>query len=113
MGSEMCIRDRFHTAFGAADDAAKDAAVDDPTGLRDLGDELQKRYPEMLGGRVTYEVTEIVFTGPEEAAFYFRPVITDYNELPRQIGHARVVDGEWKVTRATVCAMFQLGGVTC
>jgi hypothetical protein len=67
----------------------------------------------MVGDRVTYEITDIVFTSPTAAAFYFRPVIDDYGELPRQIGGARIVDGEWKVTRATACAMFRLGGSSC
>jgi hypothetical protein len=103
----------FQQAFGGDDADANARAVDDPSGLEDLRRDLRERYPDMLGGRVSYEITDIVFTSPTEAAFYFRPVITDYTEMPRQIGHARVVGGEWKVTRATVCAMFQLGGAAC
>jgi hypothetical protein len=100
-------------AFGGDDAEANADAVDDPSGLADVRDELRERYPEMLGGRVTYEITDVVFTSPTEASYYFRPVIEDYSELPRQIGRARMIDGEWKITRATVCAMFQLGGAAC
>jgi hypothetical protein len=103
----------FRQAFGGDDVEATSAVVDDPTGLDELRETLRDRYPEMLGGRVGYEIGEIVFTSPTTAAYYFRPVIADYAELPRQIGGARLVDGTWMVTRDTVCSMFRLGGVSC
>jgi hypothetical protein len=112
-GAESAVVAVFGQAFGGDDAEANADAVDDPSGLADVRDELRERYPEMLGGRVTYEITDVVFTSPTEASYYFRPVIEDYSELPRQIGRARMIDGEWKITRATVCAMFQLGGAAC
>jgi hypothetical protein len=111
--ADAAVRAVFQQAFGAEDDAGKDAAIDDPAGLAEIREDLKARYPELLGDRITYEITEIVFTGPDTAAYYFRPVIADYSELPRQIGSARIVDGSWKVTRATACAMFSLGGAGC
>jgi hypothetical protein len=103
----------FGRAFGGDDAQGNLDAVDDPEGLEELRERLRESYPEMLGGRVTYEITDVVFTSPSTAAFRFRPVIADYNEMPMQIGGAREVDGEWKITRATACAMFSLGGATC
>jgi hypothetical protein len=100
----------FRHAFGPDPD---DGVIDDPTGLEELRVTLREKYPEMLGGRISYEISDIVFTSPTSAAFYFRPVITDYAQLPQQIGGARVVDGSWKITRDTACSMFRLGGVTC
>jgi hypothetical protein len=107
------VESAFQRAFGGAGDEATSDAVDDPEGIDERREELRDRYPEMLGGRVGYEISDIVFTSPTHAAYYFRPVISDYAELPRQIGEARVVDGSWKITRSTVCSMFRLGGVSC
>jgi hypothetical protein len=111
--AEAAVVAAFGRAFGGDDPDANLQAIDDPSGLADIREQLRQRYPEMLGGRVTYEITDVVFTSPAEASYYFRPVIEDYNELPQQIGRARVVDGEWKITRDTACAMFGLGGITC
>jgi hypothetical protein len=97
----------------SGEDVADISGVDDPAGLDELRDELRERYPEMLGGRVSYEIVDIVFTSPTSAAYYFRPVIEDYAVLPQQIGGARIVDGSWLITRDTVCTMFRLGGVSC
>jgi hypothetical protein len=111
--AEAAVVTVFGQAFGGDDAEANADAFDDPSGLAEMRDQLRERYPEMLGGRVTYEIDDVVFTSPTEASYYFRPVIEDYSELPRQIGSARLVDGEWKITRATACAMFQLGGAAC
>jgi hypothetical protein len=111
--AHAAVESVFRQVFGGDDDVADVSGVDDPAGLAELREELRERYPDMLGGRVSYEITEIVFTSPTSAAYYFRPVIQDYAELPLQIGGARFVDGSWLVTRDTVCTMFQLGGVSC
>jgi hypothetical protein len=107
------IEATFRRAFGGDDESGLLAVVDDPTGLAELRDELRERYPEMLGGRVTYEITDIRLTSETDATFRFRPVIADYAEMPVQVGGARLVGTEWKITRDTACAMFRLGGAVC
>jgi hypothetical protein len=103
----------FRRAFGGEDETGLLEVVDDPTGLAELRTRLREQYPEMLGGRVTYEITDIVLVGSSEATFRFRPVIADYAEMPVQTGGATLIGAEWKITRATACAMFRLGGAAC
>jgi hypothetical protein len=108
---DAAIRERFAFAFGPDDDAKRDEAIDDPTGLDVLRAELKARHPTAIGN-VEYQIGELVFTSPDVAAYHFRPVVSG-RELPWQIGGARFIDGQWMITRATVCAMFRLGGSSC
>ena len=77
-------------------------SIDDVTGI-----------PRLLPGGVRSQVHEVVFTSPTAASVvydvYFNGTILSGNQL----GHAHLVDGTWKVTRATVCRDVQLAYQKC
>jgi hypothetical protein len=108
---DAAVRERFAYVFGPDSDEKLDEAVDDPAGLDVLRTELKERHPAAIGN-VEYQVGELVFTSPDVAAYQFRPVVSG-RELPWQIGGARFIDGKWMITRATLCAMYSLGGSSC
>lgn len=59
------------------------------------------------------QVHDVVFTSPTAATVIYdiysegSPAATD------QLGHARYVDGTWKVTRTTICDALDLAGLRC
>ena len=110
--ADAAVRERFFAVLGQADGTSLEEGVDDATGLAARRDELRERYPEMIGA-VTYEMGDLVFTSATEATYHFRPVVPNSGAFMFQLGGARLVDGQWKLTRATVCAMFGLGGASC
>lgn len=111
--AEADVRQLVDDVFGPETPDALERRVDDPTGLVEARDKLRERYPDQSTGESEYEVGELVFTSPTEAVFQFRAIVPDYGTLPWRIGSARLVDGEWKLTRSSVCTLFALGGITC
>lgn len=78
------------------------AFIDDVTGI-----------PRLLPGGIRSQVHDVVFTSPTSASVvydvYFNGVILSGDQL----GHARLVDGTWKVTRGTVCRDVKLANQRC
>lgn len=89
------------------------AAVDDPAGLDGPVGQISSGPYAAIAKSIRVRIIEVVFTRPDRAA-----VLYDLTGVPGsigagRIGHARYVDGRWKVTRATVCADLSLGEVHC
>lgn len=111
--ADAAVRQVVQDVFGPETPDALERSVDDPAGLAEGRERLKERYPEQSTGNSEYEVADLVFTSPTQAVFQFRAVIPNYATLPWLTGSARVVDGEWMLTRDTVCTLYRLGGVTC
>lgn len=112
--ARAAIDHAFATAYDFSAPAdRREAAVDEPTGLapaiREVADGPYGGIMRSTGVRIV----SIVFTSPTRAA-----VLYDLTGVPDtfgtdRLGSARLVDGHWKVTRATVCADLALAQVTC
>lgn len=78
-------------------------------------EQILDNFPEVPLDQVSVRVEEVRFLNPATAAVRYTIVLPGYNipEFPNRIGEAVLFDGRWKVTRATLCQDFQLGGVTC
>ncbi len=57
-------------------------------------------------------IDELVFTTPAEAWFRYS-IDTPGNDFDNRYGIAVLVDGVWKITRATVCQDLSLAGGDC
>jgi hypothetical protein len=61
------------------------------------------------GGRVG----AIRLVSDHEATFDYDVLNAGNVVIPGQHGRAVLVDGRWEVTRDTVCALLEQGGITC
>lgn len=108
------IADAFATAYDfSAPPAQRKASVDDPAGLHGLVAAAQSGPYASALGDLRVDIGEVVFTSPTEAAVLYDFAGDHVTYATGRIGHARVVDGRWKVTRATVCADLALAQMTC
>ena len=65
------------------------------------------------GQVATTSADEIHFYDPQRAAVWFSIATDDRTLLSRHRGEAVLVDGEWKMARATFCEIMALAGVVC
>ena len=89
-----------------ADDGALDA-VDDPGGVAAARADLAGRYPPgTLEGTVN-RITDLVFTDAATAIVQYRIQVPKLGyDRSGDLGEVRLVDGRWKVSRATVCGLY-------
>lgn len=86
--------------------------IDDPTGVADAREQVQAGgYADDASSAVA-TIDELVFTMPDEAWFRYS-IDTDGNDFDNRFGIAVLVDGVWKITRATVCQDLSLAGGDC
>jgi hypothetical protein len=86
--------------------------VEDGENLAVVGDQVRANYPEATD---TIEVTvgEIRFLSKTEAALYFELTYNGGTLFGQQVGYAKLIDGQWKVARDTMCMVFSWGGGQC
>lgn len=110
------------TAIAAAFDVAYDFtappgrrqdAVDDPGGLVGPVGEITTGSYAGIAATVEVDIVEIVFTSPTKASVLYDLIGVPGTFGTGRIGEARLIDGHWKVTRATVCADLALAQVSC
>jgi hypothetical protein len=113
-GATAAVRGSWDQVFNLDQpDAVALDHVDDPEGV-DVA--LQRVRtgglpPETLA-QVEVTIEELVFADPDTAYVRYRvdaaaPLLDD------QFGELRLIDGTWKVTRATVCTLLAAGGGPC
>lgn len=98
-------------AMGGAGDASRLARIDDPGGVQFALDRLR----ELRGGEPqigAIAIHDLVFLTDVEAS-YFYAITLDGEPRPLQYGRARLVDGAWKITRATFCQDLLTLGWDC
>jgi len=60
------------------------------------------------------KVTDVVFTSPTTASVRYDIAVANWvNQFPGRVGEAVLVDGTWKVARATICNDLSLAGAVC
>ena len=86
--------------------------IDDPTGVAEAREQVQAGgfADDAAGASAT--IDELVFTAPGEAWFRYS-IDTQGNDFDNRYGIAVLVDGVWKITRATICQDLSLAGGDC
>ena len=86
--------------------------LDDSTGVAEAREQVQAGgfADDAAGAAAT--IDELVFTTPAEAWFRYS-IDTPGNDFDNRYGIAVLVDGAWKITRATVCQDLSLAGGDC
>lgn len=96
-----------------SEDLARLAVIDDPTGvLAALETTRNSSLVEGLDGGISVTIDELVFTSAAEAQFRYtlRAGTFAFGDV---FGRARLIDGVWKITRATYCADLARAGGVC
>jgi hypothetical protein len=92
-----------------------DAYIDNPEGLAPIRTALANLHPEQIGN-TQFVMHEVTLTSDTTADFVYdvllAPPLAD-RSMHNLVGHAVVVDGQWKVTRATACQVWNFGNGTC
>jgi hypothetical protein len=105
----------FGVRFADRTDEERLANLDDPTGMREVYEQLRTGpYAEqVLGSRPVFQ--DLVFLSATRAAVQYVTEIPGYppDGVGRQFGEVVFVDGRWKLTRESVCRDVQLAGITC
>lgn len=91
-----------------------DAFIDDPHGLADARAQLRAAYPEQADARLV--MRSITITSSTTAVFVYDVELVPPlapQSLRDMAGAAVVVDGTWKVTRASACRVWSFGNGVC
>lgn len=107
------VEEALRTLFsGANSREVRLSRLDDPTGVEDAMDTVRRNYPE-ASETSTPELADLVFTDASNASFLFQLRYTGAPMLPARVGTARLVDGRWLITRATLCEVLSSAGASC
>ncbi len=111
--AEAEIRTAMSTLYGivGTGDIGSDL-IDDPTGVAAAREQVQSGGFADDAASATATIDELVFTTPAEAWFRYS-IDTDGNDFDNRYGIAVLVDGAWRITRATVCQDLSLAGGDC
>jgi hypothetical protein len=111
--ARQAITNTYQTVFTHGSDPATNAQyIEDPDSLKQAQDAVRANFPQAVD-TVTVKVGEIVFTSKTEAALYFELNYQGGAEFGQQIGHAKLIDGTWKISHDTMCMVFSWGGGHC
>ncbi len=95
------------------DDSAENAnRIDDPTGIAEAREQVRAGGFEEAAASAAAIVEELVFTSPTEAWFRYR-IETTTGTFDQRFGIAVDIDGQWKITRNTICQDLSLAGGDC
>jgi len=111
--AEAEIEANFDSLYGNPDDDVdRSNVIDDSSGLDVVMDQLRDNGFGDEAESAAVTIQELVFTSPEEAVFRYT-LTTPAANFGGQIGRARLLDGTWKITRATLCQDLAKAGATC
>lgn len=111
---EETARRAIEAAFAGMQELRDDEMVNVDGGAR-LGPTLRDLH-QRFGGTAraaVHPVERVVFVSDTEAAVWFSVWLGASPYLPTHRGAAVFVDGRWKVSRATFCALLGRVGVAC
>jgi hypothetical protein len=86
--------------------------VEDADNLKQFGDQARANFPQ-ASDTITVAVGEIRFLSANEAALYFELKYDGGALFGQQIGYAKLIDGQWKISRDTMCMVFGWAGAQC
>ena len=104
----------FNVAHSNAQpDDARTAVIDDPAGLPEIwAQNRQGPYKDQIAASVI-TLDDVVFASATKAYFQYHWDTPGYSTYGPRFGEADLVDGTWKVTRASMCQDITLTGVSC
>jgi hypothetical protein len=107
--AEAAVRSAANTVYNPSSGADRLALIDDPTGVADTTARAAAG-PYAAQVASTYGIIgEISFDRPDHAWFHYQLSAG----FGTRTGEAVLVDGQWRITRDTVCADLALANVTC
>jgi hypothetical protein len=111
--ASAAVTEAFENAFdGALTREERDEYFHDPTGeAREAGAQAGEAFPDAVAS-AKVQVKALVFTAPDTAVVRF-DLDTSMSDFRDQFGEAKLIDGSWKVTDRTLCAMASYGGGSC
>lgn len=112
--AEAAIRTAFVVLYdGARPVRDRVAVVDDPRGVEQALKTASEGEFALQLANTKGTVSEVSFTSSTTASVRYSVLSSGELLVPDGTGAARLVDGEWKVTRATVCANLEEAGSPC
>ena len=110
----QAVTDAFNVSHSNAQpDDARTAVIDDPTGLPEIwAQNLKGPYKDQIASSIV-TLDGVVFATPTKAYFQYHWETPGYESFGARFGEAVLVDGTWKVTRASMCQDITLMGVSC
>ncbi len=112
-GAQRAIEAAYHRVFEAAANAN---AAPDIEGGQALSDAERKQLQQGYGditGKLKVRVNDFRFLSPTEAALSFDLLLNGQPITATTVGRAILVNGQWKVARATFCDIVGRGGIQC
>lgn len=87
--------------------------VDDARGLDEGLAHIRERYSADEIAGTTIEIDEVVFASPEQAFVEYTVDAGPLGSFPGRFGELVLIDGQWKLTRHTVCSLLGLAAYQC
>jgi hypothetical protein len=116
---EDAARDEIINAFttwgavGSVEEAvAHFDLIDDTHGIRQAAEQAVRNYPYEVA-HDAYRVTDVGFVSRSAAVVVYEILIDGVPRFTGRPGRVVVVDGKWKITRATICSDLSLSGGIC
>jgi len=112
--AEAAVRSAFVVLYdGARPMPDRLAAVDDPRGVDDALKAASEGELALQLANTKATVSEVRFTSAATAEVRYSVLVNGEPLVDDAAGAARLVDGRWKVTRATICANLEDAGSPC
>ena len=112
-GARREIASAYSDISVASDDGESVPSVERGGGLGPTLRAARERGPSQTSYQAGIDVVHVAFVDHEHAAVWFTVTIDGNPALSNRRGEAVVVDGAWKVARATFCDLMKLAGVDC
>ena len=95
------------------DDATRWSYFDDAHGFAAINEKLLAGPFAAQVKTAQIVLDDVVFESPTRAALAYHVHEPNYTDLSARFGEAVLVDGAWKITRATYCGDVALAGLVC
>ena len=104
----------FSNHLERGDDGHSLRNVEDGENLGDCADQVIARYGRIRDQTIQH-IDQILFLNATEAVVWWTSQIDGQpiGGFHRREGRALLIAGTWKVSRATLCSVFQIAGVVC
>jgi hypothetical protein len=112
-GAQKAIEAAYHRLFETSAYSTDAADLEGAPALSDAGrKQLQQGYGDITG-KLKVRVNDFRFLSPTEAALSFDLLLNGQPITATTVGRAVLVNGKWKVARATFCDIVGRGGIQC
>jgi len=114
VAAESAVREAFAAVYaGASSVPDRLVRIDDPSGVAAaIGRAAVGEFGTQLTISTT-QVDQVAFTSPTTADVIYSVLAGPEALVNQALGSSRLVDGVWKVTRATVCGDLERVGAPC